>query len=464
MNFREINFKIIIFNNLIMEQIMKKLIIALLLSTFFLLRTYGAELPENLTLHTCLMYGIKNNTNVLKAGYDKANSEFKVSEALSNGLPQIEGFVQSIDNIKKTTTLLPGELMGKPGSNIALEMGTQYSTSAGVTINQLLYSQTYFLSITVSKKLNQVNNLNFEKVKEDVIYDITKMYALASITNRQIELINSNIDRLDSIILITKAQVDNGYAKSVDLDRANVSKSNLQIQLDNTVSLYKQQLDMIKYYIDIPSNIIITDTVKSLISNNISFDESDIVNRKEIQLLKLQNELYQDNLSAVKYEYYPTLSFFSQFQYQNMREDYKLFGTKWYGNAYIGLNLKVPIFDGLNKHYRVAQAEIASNKAGLELSDTKKYFATNYSKYVRDYNTNSSSLIRQEQNVELARSILNVSKTKLGEGTISMSDILTDESNLAEAESNYLGAKLQLIYSELEILKSVGKLETLLNN
>ena len=124
---------------------------------------------------------------------------------------------------------------------------------------------------------------------------------MASITHNQIDLINNNIARLDTIINITKAQVENGYAKAVDLDRAVVGKSNLEIQLDNTISLYKQQLDMIKYYIDMPKDIAITDTIGSLLPSRLTeFKQSEILNRREVKLLELQKDLYGDNLSAVK--------------------------------------------------------------------------------------------------------------------------------------------------------------------
>lgn len=446
---------------------MSKAIIALILSLAFLPNTYGADNTQSISLKECLKVGIEKNASVLKAGYDKTTSELKISSELSGGLPHIDGFVQSLDNVKKSVMVLPGSMLGKPGTTLALEVGSQYSTSAGVKFNQLLYSQTYFLSLSVSKKLYEVSALNLEKVKSDVIYDVTKMYALASITNMQIKLIENNINRLDSIIYITKAQVENGYAKSVDLDRANAGKSNLLIQFDNTSALYKQQLDMIKYYIDLPkdANIAINDSISSLLANSaFEFNEAGILNRKEVKLLDLQTELYKDNLSAAKYEYLPTLSFIGQAQYQNMREDYKLFGTQWFANAYIGLNLNIPIFDGFGRRSKVNMAEVDLLKSELEFADVKKYFATNLDKANRDYKTNTDALKRQNQNVVLAENILAVSKIKFGEGNMAMSDLLNDESNLAGAEQNYLNTKLQLVFSELELLKSIGKLEILLNN
>ena len=450
-----------------MKNIMPKTMIGILSFFVFSANLFAEESPENLTLQKCLNYGIKNSASIIKANFEKNKSEFEIQEALSNGLPQIEGYVQSIDNLKKPVMILPGDLLGKPGTIITMDVGSQYSTSAGIKVNQLIYSQTYFLSLSVSKKLNLLNSVNLEKVKDDIIYDVSKIYVLASLTNQQVKLIEKNIFRLDSIINITSALVENGYAKSVDLDRVIVGKSNLQIQFENTSALYKQQLNLMKYYIDLPreKTIEVVDNIESLLGNNkIEYQESEILTRKELLLLELQKDLYNDNLRAVKYEYLPTISFFGQFQYQNMLEEYKLIGEQWYGNYYIGLNLKLPLFDGLNKRARINKAEVDFNKSEFELSDTKKYFISNFEKANRDFQTNSSALLKQKQNVDFAENILEVTKAKYIEGNILMSDLLNDETALTNAEQSYLNTRLQLIFSELDLLKSIGKLNILLNN
>ena len=128
------------------------------------------------------------------------------------------------------------------------------------------------------------------------------------------------------------------------------------------------------------------------------------------------------------------------------------------------MNLNIPIFDGFGRRSKVNMAEVDLLKSELEFADVKKYFATNLDKANRDYKTNTDALKRQNQNVVLAENILAVSKIKFGEGNMAMSDLLNDESNLAGAEQNYLNTKLQLVFSELELLKSIGKLEILLNN
>lgn len=207
---------------------------------------YAESSTEVLTLKQCLGEGLKKNISILNAEFDKKKAELRIDEAKSSGLPQIEASVQSLDYLKKSVMLLPGSLMGKPGTILSMEIGTQYVTSATLKFNQLLYSQTYFLALDVSKRYAKLSELSVEKTKNDFIYDLSKMYILASITNKQIDLINTNILRLDTIINITQTAVDNGYAQQVDLDRVIVNKSELNVQKKITETLYKQQTDLIR--------------------------------------------------------------------------------------------------------------------------------------------------------------------------------------------------------------------------
>lgn len=425
---------------------------------------FASESTENISLQQCLEVGLKKNISIINSELDQKKSEMRINEARSSGLPQIEASIQSLDYLKKSVMLLPGELMGQPGSNISLEIGSKYVTTASIKFNQLLYSQTYFLALDVSKRYAKLSEINVDKIKNDVILNLTKMYVLASITNQQIEIIKTNIARLDTIINITNIALTNGFAQKVDIDRAEMNKSELSAQLEITKTLYRQQNDLIKYYIDYPSDLSITFKIESLFNSpDHKIDSTDVLQRKELQLLELQTDLYKDNVKAIKYEYIPTLSFIGSFQYQNMREDYKLIGTKWYGNSYIGLNVSIPIFDGLNKDSRIEQAQIELLKSENTKRDTKNYFMVEFEQSKREYEKCNNTLSVRNENVSLAHKILDITKVKYSEGQFAMKDLLADEIALSNSELNLLSAKMDLLYSELGILKSTNKLEILLN-
>ena len=81
----------------------------------------------------------------------------------------------------------------------------------------------------------------------------------------------------------------------------------------------------------------------------------------------------------------------------------------------------------------------------------------------REYEKCNNTLSVRNENVSLAHKILDITKVKYSEGQFAMKDLLADEIALSNSELNLLSAKMDLLYSELGILKSTNKLEILLN-
>ena len=62
-----------------------------------------------------------------------------------------------------------------------------------------LYSQTALTALNISKTLDQLNSLSYNKAKEDLIVQISKMYYLAQNTEEQIGIIKDNIKRPEQL-------------------------------------------------------------------------------------------------------------------------------------------------------------------------------------------------------------------------------------------------------------------------
>ena len=95
-----------------------------------------------LSLKECVQMAVKKNINVKTARIDKEKSEYKTDETRAALLPKVNFNGSFTDNILLPTTVLQGEFLNKPGTSIAVQMGVQYSSSAGLNISQVLYNQT----------------------------------------------------------------------------------------------------------------------------------------------------------------------------------------------------------------------------------------------------------------------------------------------------------------------------------
>ncbi|MDP4290760.1 MAG: TolC family protein, partial [Bacteroidota bacterium] len=187
----------------------------------------------------------------------------------------------------------------------------------------------------------------------------------------------------------------------------------------------------------------------------------------DIRILEKQKDMALLNKKMITQGYLPSLSANGQFYYMAMRNKFDMFSgdltNKWFGAELVGVNLSIPIFDGLEKKNKISQARIDADKAKISIEDAKKYYSIEYDDAYRNL-TNSKQIVdRQRSNIALAEKVFSITSQKYHEGIVTLSDLLRDESSLNDAQVSYLNALFQYKTAELNIIKLTGKLTSLLN-
>jgi len=418
----------------------------------------------------CVQMAVKKNINVKTARIDDEKSRIKKGEALAALLPKINFNSSLTDNILLPTTVLPGEFLGKPGTMVPLQMGSTYSASASLSINQVLYNQTALTAVKLLKKYIDVSGLSVDKASEDIAFEVAKLYALGQTTAEQRKLIDKNISNTERLRDITKITVDNGIGKQVDLDRVNVNLENLYTQQSNTQATQEQQLNMIKYMIDLPldQDIILTDTAGMQFLKDEPKLQTDFSNHVTIRLLESQKEISILNKKVITNGYLPTLSISGQAAYQGLQEKFGTYfknssDNKWYPYANFTVTLAVPVFDGFDKRSKSRQANLDIQKAQETLDNTKQSFSMNYKNAMNNYTNNKNTVRRQKQNLELAEKVYQETTLKYKEGMAAMSSLLQDEMSLTSAQGGYLTALYNFKEAELKIMSLNGEIRNLIN-
>ena len=245
-----------------------------------------------LSLQQCVKTAVEKNINVQIARIDQEKSVYKVDETRAALLPKINISGSFQDNLKLPTTLIPGEIFGEPGTSLALQMGAKYNTNVSISLNQVLYNQTASIALKLLKKSVALNTLDVEKAREEQAFEISKLYFLSLTTARQKQLLDENIMRTKHLSDIVKIRVDNGMSKQVDYERASINLENLYTQLSNTEATLEQQLNLIKYMLEIPLDeiILLTDTAEMPLLRVSPELLSDFSNRTGHSVCKTQKE------------------------------------------------------------------------------------------------------------------------------------------------------------------------------
>ena len=302
--------------------------------------------------------------------------------------------------------------------------------------------------------------------REDLILQISKMYYLGQVTAEQIALIKANITRLEELRDITQAFFDNGMAMEVDLKRVNINLENLKVQYDNAQAMMTQQLNMLKYIMDYPAEKEIgllpvnTDSIATVALTGLS------ENLYELQLLQSQVQLAERQKRLISNGYIPSLNLTGNWRFAAYTDEaYHWFhsgpSNHWFRSYGVGLTLRIPIFDGLDKKYKIRKAMIDIETMKLSRLDTRKNLQTQYLNAVNDLMNNQRNFKKQKDNYLLAEEVYTVTTDRYREGITSMTEVLQDEMRMSEAQNNYISAHYNYRVTNLMLLKLTGQISSL---
>ena len=419
---------------------------------------------KTLSLKECLQIGIENNLSLRTSQNEVNKAKETISENRAKLLPQINLVGSFNDNFDPPVSVTDGRAYGKQ-YNVTQTL--QYNAAGGLQLQMPLYSQMAYTAADLARTMARLNELSYEKAREDLIVQIASIYYLIQNTKEQIGIINDNIKRFEELKEIAKAFYDNQMALEVDLQRINVRIESTQIQSANALAMLTKQYNMLKYILDYPAEKEIEVIAKSV--DEVEAAEMSGLNENmyELQLMQQKVALADQQTKLAKQGYLPTLALTGNVMYTAFSDKFKNWfhdteANHWYNSNGIGISLRVPVFDGFEKRSKVRKAKIDAETARLGFESTLKGMQTNYANAVKDLTNNQRNYFRQRDNYRLAENIYDVTYNRYKEGIVSMVEVLTDQMSMSDAQNSYLTSHYEYMVSNLQILKYTGKLETLL--
>lgn len=422
-----------------------------------------------LTLKTAITYALENKADAKKARLGVENSEYQIEEVRSRALPQISANGSLTYNPILQTNVLDGAMFGQPGQSIEVAFGQKWTSGAGVSLSQTIFDQSVFTGLRAAKTTREFYQINNQLTEEQVIERVANNYYSVYVQRERLTLLDSNYVNTSKVRDIVKGQFDNGLAKKIDLDRIIVKMSNIDTERQQIINQIQLQENALKFYMGMPieTPIEIPKTEFEVTPQALT-EAPNTANRTEYLLLKKQEQLLEFQKTAVKAQYYPTLSLVAGYNYIGQGPEMPLFakpadGVYWSDYSSIGLNLKVPIFSGFGTRARVRQADVDIRTLQEDIKDTQLSLDLDYRNAKTQIENNIITIGNQKENMRLAGEILKNTKNNYLQGLASLTDLLDAENASLEAQNNYTRAVLAYKIAEITLIKSKGELKTLLN-
>jgi len=427
-----------------------------------------AQTSQTLTLKTALNYALEHYTDARKAQLDLENAQYQIDEVRSRALPQVSASGQLNYNPLLQKSVLPGAMNPvNPGQDMLIAFGQKWNANAGVSVSQNIFDQSVFTGLKAAKTTKEFYQLNTQLTEEQVLEQVATSYYQVFVQRQQIANVDSNISTTEKAYTIIKGLYESGLGKQIDVDRVDVQLANLKSQrqqLLNAVALYENQL---KFYIGMPvTTEIEMEDIDKLIVEQYQLDLPDSLNtdyRTEMQLLNKQEELLGLQKESIVAEYYPTLSLAANYSYQGLSNQFPIGTGNWFNVGTVGLNLKIPIFNGNATRARINKANVELKKLREDRAKTRNSLDLAYENAKTQIKNNIIILSNQKINVELAQKVLNNTRSNYQLGLAPLTDLLDAQNALSEAQNNHIAALLNYRLAEIQLIKSKGQLKSLMN-
>jgi outer membrane protein len=413
-----------------------------------------------LTLKECLKLAIDYSPSLRINALEQTKLGYQYKQTRGIGLPQVNMSGSFDDYLSLPTQLIPGEFFGQPGELIPVQFGTTYNLAAGMDLSQVIYNQSWLVSMRMAKIAMQQNQLESERVRIEVVYNVAQSYYYARIAAQQISNRKNNLQKIEKAEQIAQSLFKNGMIMKVDVDRIMVNKLNTQSDIDRLQVMYDQQVNMLRYFtgLDLNQPVTFTDTV---IAANINLQmKTDLADHIDIRMLEKQKEFALTNVKLNASEYYPSMTLIGALNYTNQSNTYYVFGKPddWFNTSLIGVRLNVPVFSGLQRYNKVSKAKVEMDQLKISEDNTKRILNIQSKDATNRLLNAIKDEERQRENMKLAERVYAISQEQYQKGMITLTDLLNAETILTEAQTNHSLALVQMKISELEYRKANGTL------
>ncbi len=418
------------------------------------------------SVQQCVDFALQHNSTMQNALLDQQTAAFKVKEILGATLPQINAGAQVQDYLEIPTSLIPGEFFGGPaGSYIPVKFGTKYNASLSFTASQLVFNGSYFVAIKATKVYQDLAQKNSDRTRIETSADVTKAYYTVLVNNEKKKLLDANLERVKKLADDTKVLFANGFVEKIDVDRITVTYNNLTTEVANINRLLDLSLVLLKYQMgmDQSANLSLTDKIENLTFTTETFQTGKFDYTKRVEY-----QFYDRNLTGRRllmkvdrFGYFPTIALFGSLSAQAQRTKFDFFDTQksWYPISIIGLQISVPIFDGLQRHFRIQQDQVAILRAQSDLLFIQRTIDMQQTVARVNLQNSAASLQSQKDNMALAESVFDVAKKKYDQGVGSNLEVINAQTSLKEAQTNYFNALYDAVIAKVEYDKSIGAIK-----
>lgn len=339
----------------------------------------------------------------------------------------------------------------------AAQFGVPHNINLNLQLSMPLYNPQLYGAIQTTKIASEWIELQYQKLEEQIFFDISNLYYNAQILHHQLAFIDSNLINAERLFKNMQLLNEQLLVKGTDVSKVKLQVAQLTSQKVGVKSKYEQVLNALKFTIGLSLENNLQIETNILYEN--SFEYSSL-STLDFRMAIIKNRWLGLELNTLnKSRYLPSLNLFANYGTMGFGYNGKPNGfLDFYSIGFAGIQLSYPLFSGTVTERKINQKtlELKNNELQMGLINEQNYLQVENAKLQRKTAKNTVETLTEQ--IQLAQIIYEQTIVQQKLGTATLTDILLADNSLREAQQTYLSAVIDYLKADLELKKFTGNI------
>ena len=453
-------------------------------------RPVAGQAPEGaLTLDAAVRAALERSPQLRAAQFGLEEANEQVSEAWGSVMPSVDLATSYTRNVSPAVSFLPANIFdpdANPGDLVPVQFGADNTWQLTVNVEQPLFNAAAFIGVGAAGRFQALQEEGVRGQAHEVVTRVREAFYGLLLAQEQVRLTDNSVRRVRQSLEETTALNRAGLASDYDVLRLEVELANLEPNLrraQNTVLQGRRQLG-----IDLGLQPEATEALR-VVGTLAEFDLDDlsantpanrdilsfvgvpwdaapdigglselVEARSDVRQLQLTEGLRKTEMRLQQVEYLPKLSLFGAYGINSQQNG----GAEFFGQprAYsrnVGIQLTLPIFQGLQRDARIDQKRAVLRQAETQTSLARSQATAELRSYFEQADEARARAQGQRQAVRQAGRGFDIARAQYREGLGSQLELTDAEVALRQSEFNYAQAVYDFLVARARLDAAAGR-------
>jgi len=413
---------------------------------------------QQLDLNDAIQLAKTNNRTLQNASKDVLMARQKRWETIAIGLPQVSLSAGYVNAIKQPVSLIPAEFFGgQPGEFNEVIFGTEQSANAGLRLEQLIFDGSYLVGLQASEIYLRISKQAYTKTEQAIIQATTDAYVNALLAKAQVGILEQNLEAAEQNLSEIKAVFENGLTEEENVQQLQLIATSLQSSLTYTKQMADVAKNVLRYVMgmELDAPLTLGSTLEGLALQLQSERSETLTLKNNIDYQMAQNDIRTKELllKLERFKSLPRISAYLSGGYDGYNQEFAFTQPEqnWFGRASFGLNLSFPVFSSFQSQVKRQQAKLALEQAKNLAENVEQELLLEESRLRNAVQFNLENMKTTAANLALASAIEKKNQIKFKEGLVSGFTLRQAQTQLYDAQNDYLTAMQQLVISKTSL-------------